>query len=84
MKFLRLLIASILRLALFMPLTLLAHIFDGLEALFGRLADGLFDAAKSVRQITTAPYIREWNRQLAEMKEADRKKMLERVTKEVT
>lgn len=84
MKFLRTLVALILRTVLFIPLTLLAHLFDGLEALFGRIADGLFDAAKGVRQITAAPYVKEWEKQLSDMNEADRKRALKGLQKRVT
>lgn len=47
------------RVFLLIPLIILAYLFSGLEELFKRLSDGLFDAATAMRQITMLPYVKD-------------------------
>lgn len=71
------LVAFILRLFLSMPLTLLAYLCDGLRLLFERMADGFFDLARSTRQITMAPYVRDIEKSIEAASTRDREILLE-------
>jgi len=70
-------IAFILRIILYWPVAFLAYLFDGLQQLFGRISDGLFDIARSTKQITHAPYVSEIEAGIKKMSEERRKKLLE-------
>ena len=69
MYFLRYVTAFILRLFLVVPFILLRHLFQGVAEFLENIAHGLGVAERALRQISNAPYISAWNRQIAEMNE---------------
>lgn len=76
-------ISFVLRIALYMPLAALAYLCDGLQQLFGRLSDGLFDMASATRQITQAPYVRRYDRLIEEASEENRLALLRKLRRTV-
>ena len=67
MYFLRWVSAFFLRLFLVVPFIILRHIFHGVSEFFASLAHGFGVAERALKQISVAPYIGEWNKQLAKM-----------------
>ncbi len=68
--------AFVLRLLLCLPLILLAGLCDGIARFFETLSEWIEGMAEATNQITRAPYVRRWERLLAEAKEDQRYKVL--------
>ncbi|MEQ3693188.1 MAG: hypothetical protein ABNH16_07135 [Thalassolituus sp.] len=79
MYFLRWVSAFVLRLFLVVPFIILRHIFHGVSEFFASLAHGFGVAERALKQISVAPYIAPWNKQLAEMKEEKRLATLQKL-----
>tara|TARA_Y100000034_G_scaffold109811_1_gene141441 strand:- start:1195 stop:1449 length:255 start_codon:yes stop_codon:yes gene_type:complete len=79
MYILRWVLAFVLRLFLVVPFIILRHIFHGVSEFFASLAHGFGVAERALKQISVAPYIGAWNKQLSEMKEDKRLATLQKL-----
>ena len=75
----RTLVAFVLRLVLLMPVVLAAAFADGFSAFFEQLACGLRRAERHLHQITTAPYLKAWKRDMASLDDKARHEALRKM-----
>lgn len=75
-RWLRWLFVVPLRVFLVLPLVLLANIFWALSQLFEVMGDGMDSARKVMHPITIIPYVADWKRQIEELEEDKRLRVL--------
>lgn len=80
---LRTLIAFFLRLFLRTPLILVAHLMWAISAFLDQIGDGFDKAQLNLKQITSAPFIFGWRKQIAELDEAQKRRILKRLDGEL-
>ena len=74
-------LVGVLRGVFLVPLILMAHTAHGFSLLFESLSSGLMDAARSLRSATNAPFVNEWNKQIAQLEDEKRLRTLREFSK---
>lgn len=69
-------VAIPLRVTLLLPLTLLGGVFNALSSMFEALSDATQMAQRVLRPITAIPFVLDWERQIAHLKEQERLRIL--------
>ena len=75
-------LAGVLRVIFLLPLILIAHMAQGVSLIFESLSTGCMVAANSLRSAVNAPYVKEWNKQIAELEEEKRLRTLRKLSED--
>jgi hypothetical protein len=76
-------LAFVLRLVLHMPFQLLASVMYAVSEATEVLGDGFEQLARSTRQITQAPFIADWRREVARLNEEQREHLIRHLSREI-
>lgn len=76
MKFLKTISAIIVNIIFRIPFLILESFFIAVSEFFRLIADGFYRVQMALKPIVMLPYVKDWNRQLADEKQSNRLRQL--------